>query len=69
MALMGGRHYAEIGALGANEEPLVRNAIVELSSRSAEPRTIDRAIAKIASANRGIYSDTLHRKFDPQASN
>jgi uncharacterized protein DUF3363 len=64
----GRTHYAEIGALAANEEPLVRNAIVELSSRSAEPRAIDRAIAKIASARGGIYSDRLHREFDPQAS-
>jgi type IV secretory pathway VirD2 relaxase len=64
----GRTHYAEIGALAANEEPLVRNAIVELSSRSAEPRAIDRAIAKIASMYDGIYSDRLHREFDPQAS-
>ena len=64
----GRTHYAEIGDLAANEEPLVRNAIVELSSRSAEPRAIDRAIAKIASTRDGIYSDRLHREFDPQAS-
>lgn len=64
----GWTHYVEIGALAANEEPLVRNAIVELSSRSAEPRAIDRAIARIASARDGIYSDRLHREFDAQAS-
>jgi type IV secretory pathway VirD2 relaxase len=43
----GRTHYAEIGALAANEEALVRNMIVELNSRAAEPRAIDRAIAKI----------------------
>jgi type IV secretory pathway VirD2 relaxase len=64
----GRTHYVEIGALTANEEPLVRNTIVELSSRSAEPRAIDRAIASIATAHDGIYSDRLHREFDPQAS-
>ncbi|MCP3407620.1 relaxase/mobilization nuclease RlxS [Bradyrhizobium sp. CCGB01] len=64
----GRTHYAEIGAVGANEEPLVRNAIVELSSRAAEPRQIDRTIAKIAAAHNGHYSDRLHRQFDPQAS-
>src|SRR5207247_1023649 len=54
--------------IAANEEPLVRNTIVELSSPSAEPRAIDRAIASIATAHDGIYSDRLHREFDPQAS-
>jgi hypothetical protein len=66
--LDGRTHYAEIGALAAHEEPLVRNTIVELSSRSAEPRPIDRTIAKVAAAHHGIYSDRLHREFDPRAS-
>ncbi|MHC2333459.1 relaxase/mobilization nuclease RlxS [Bradyrhizobium sp. USDA 4454] len=64
----GRTHYAEIGALGANDEPPVRNAILELRSRAAEPRTIDRTIAEIAARHGGIYSDRLHREFDPQAS-
>jgi Protein of unknown function (DUF3363) len=64
----GRTHYAEIGALAANEEALVRNTIVELSSRAAEPRAIDRVIAKIAAVHHGLYSDRLHREFDPQAS-
>jgi type IV secretory pathway VirD2 relaxase len=64
----GRTHYAEIGAHAANEESLVRNTIVELSSRAGEPRAIDRVIAKIATAHRGLYSDRLHREFDPQAS-
>ncbi|OCK59870.1 relaxase/mobilization nuclease RlxS [Bradyrhizobium sp. LMTR 3] len=67
--LDGRTHYADIGAISPNEEPLVRNAIVELKSRTAEPREIDRTIAKIAAANHGTYSDRLHRQFDPQASN
>ncbi|MCA6110800.1 relaxase/mobilization nuclease RlxS [Bradyrhizobium cenepequi] len=64
----GRTHYAEIGALGANEEPPVRNAILELRSRAVEPREMDRTIAKIAAAHHGIYSDHLHRAFDVQAS-
>ncbi|MHC2463319.1 relaxase/mobilization nuclease RlxS [Bradyrhizobium embrapense] len=64
----GRTHYAEIGALGANDEPPVRNAILELRSRAAQPRTIDRTIAEIAARHGGIYSDRLHREFDPQAS-
>ena len=61
-------HYVDLGAVSTGEEPLVRNTIVELSSRRAEPREIDRTIAKIAAAENGIYSDQLHREFDPQAS-
>lgn len=64
----GRTHYVDIGALAANDEPLVRNTIVELSSRRAEPRDIDRTIAKIAAAQQGVYSEPLHRQFDPQAS-
>jgi hypothetical protein len=64
----GRTHYAEIGALSANDEPLVQNTIVELRSRPAKPREIDRAIAKIAAGQRGVYSDRLHREFDPKAS-
>jgi len=64
----GRTHYAELGVLAANDEPLVRGAIVELRSRAAEPREIDRTIAKIAAGNHGVYSDRLHHQFDPQAS-
>lgn len=64
----GRTHYAEVGALGANEEPPVRNTILELRSRVVEPRAIDRTIAEIAARHGGIYSDHAHRQFDPQAS-
>ncbi|WP_316233779.1 relaxase/mobilization nuclease RlxS [Bradyrhizobium sp. SZCCHNPS2010] len=64
----GRTHYAEVGVLSANDEPVVRNAIVELRSRPAEPREIDRTIARIAASQDGLYSDRLHREFDPKAS-
>ncbi|MCW1991870.1 relaxase/mobilization nuclease RlxS [Bradyrhizobium diazoefficiens] len=64
----GRTHYAEIGALGANEEAPVRNMILELRSRVAEPRAMDRTIASVAARHGGIYSDRLHREFDPQVS-
>uniref|UniRef100_A0A973WNW4 Relaxase/mobilization nuclease and DUF3363 domain-containing protein n=2 Tax=Bradyrhizobium quebecense TaxID=2748629 RepID=A0A973WNW4_9BRAD len=64
----GRTHYAELGILRANEEPPVRNTILELRSRVAEPRAIDRTIAEIAARHGGIYSDRLHREFAPQAS-
>jgi len=64
----GRTHYAEVGSLGAKEEAPVRNTILELRPRAAEPRAIDRTIAEIAAAHGGIYSDRLHREFDRQAS-
>ncbi|MEY9148696.1 relaxase/mobilization nuclease RlxS [Bradyrhizobium elkanii] len=64
----GRTHYAEIGSLGVDEEAPVRNTILELRSRVAEPRVIDRMIAEIAARHGGSYSDRLHREFDPQAS-
>lgn len=64
----GRTHYAEIGAVGPNEEPPVRSTILELRSRAAEPRAIDRTIAGIAASHDGTYGERLHREFDPQAS-
>jgi type IV secretory pathway VirD2 relaxase len=64
----GRTHYAEIGSLASNEEPPIRGSIVELIPGRAEPRAIDRAIAEAAARQNGIYSDRLHRQFDPQAS-
>ncbi|WP_256375373.1 relaxase/mobilization nuclease domain-containing protein [Bradyrhizobium sp. WSM3983] len=64
----GRTHYAELGTLGANEEPPVRNTILELRSRVAEPRATDRTIAEIAAMHDGNYSERLHRTFDSHAS-
>ncbi|UWU66134.1 relaxase/mobilization nuclease RlxS [Bradyrhizobium sp. NC92] len=64
----GRTHYAEIGTLRANEEAPVRNTILELRARVAEPRAMDRTIASVAARHGGSYSDRLHREFDPQAS-
>ncbi|TWB89910.1 type IV secretory pathway VirD2 relaxase [Bradyrhizobium macuxiense] len=64
----GRTHYAEVGVLGANEELPARSTILELRPRSAEARQIDRTIAEVAAANRGRYSERLHRAFDRQAS-
>ncbi|WP_420970832.1 relaxase/mobilization nuclease RlxS [Bradyrhizobium sp. B120] len=64
----GRTHYAEVGALGANEELPARSTILELRPRSAERRPVDRTIAEVAAANAGLYSEHLHRELDPQAS-
>lgn len=64
----GRTHYAEIGSLSGRDEAPVRNTIVEIRSRTAEPREIDRTIAAIAAAHRGRYSEHLHHEFDQRAS-
>ncbi|WP_027554900.1 relaxase/mobilization nuclease RlxS [Bradyrhizobium sp. Cp5.3] len=64
----GQTHYAEIGMLASTEEPPVRNSLLELRPRSAEPREIDRTIARVAAARQGVYSERLHRDYDPQVS-
>lgn len=66
--LDGRTHYAEIGTLAARDEAPVRNTIVEIKSRAAEPRQVDRTIAAVAAGHRGRYSAQLHHEFDRQAS-
>jgi type IV secretory pathway VirD2 relaxase len=65
----GRTHYAELGLRHLDDEPLVRNTIVELrAARDIVPRAIDRTIAEIASRHQGLYSADLHRDADPRAS-
>jgi type IV secretory pathway VirD2 relaxase len=64
----GRTHYVELGLRRAEDEPLVRNTIVELRAREAGPRQVDRTIAEIASRNQGLYGLDLHRETDPRAS-
>ena len=61
-------HYVDLGVRRANEEPLVRNTIVEVRTRQTAPREVDRVIAEIASRNQGLYSTDIHRQADPRAS-
>lgn len=64
----GRTHYVELGIRHPEDEPLVRNTIVELRTPETSPRTVDRTIAEVASVNQGLYSADLHRAADPQAS-
>jgi len=64
----GRTHYVELGLRHVDDEPLVRNMIVELRAHETGPRSVDRIISEIASGNRGLYSVDLHRDADPQAS-
>ena len=63
----GKAHYVDIGHDQQFGE-LRTGAIVEVASRSNEPRPADRTIDEIARANDGGYSPELHRRFDPKAS-
>jgi len=64
----GRTHYVDLGLRRGDDEPLVRNTIVELRARETSPRQADRTIAEIASRNQGLYSADLHRDTDPRAS-
>ncbi|QDW40495.1 DUF3363 domain-containing protein [Bradyrhizobium sp. KBS0727] len=64
----GRTHYVELGLRRADDEPLVRNTIIELRARETGPRQVDRTIADIATRNQGLYSVDIHRDTDPRAS-
>jgi len=64
----GRTHYVDLGLRRTEDEPLVRNTIVELRARETGPRQVDRTIAEIASRNQGLYSADIHRDTDPRAS-
>ncbi|HVQ66222.1 MAG TPA: DUF3363 domain-containing protein, partial [Bradyrhizobium sp.] len=64
----GRTHYVELGVRHVDDEPLVRNTIVELRARDVAPRPVDRTIAEIASRHHGVYSIDRHRDADPRAS-
>ena len=64
----GRTHYVELGVRHVDDEPLVRNTIVELRARDVGPRPVDRTIADIASRHHGVYSIDRHRDADPRMS-
>jgi len=63
----GKTHYADVGKV-SDIEAYKNGNIVELSPQNIEPRKVDFNIAKIANANKGIYSEELHKQHDPKAS-
>lgn len=64
----GRAHYVELGVRHVDDEPLVRNTIVELRASDVAPRPVDRNIAEIASRHHGVYSIDRHRDADPRMS-
>ncbi|MEJ0024946.1 MAG: relaxase/mobilization nuclease RlxS [Rhizomicrobium sp.] len=61
----GRAHYVEIGEV---HEDLALGSIVRVTGRPAEPREVDRTVARIAERNAGRYSAELHHRADPAAS-
>ncbi|MBS0470934.1 MAG: relaxase/mobilization nuclease and DUF3363 domain-containing protein [Proteobacteria bacterium] len=63
--LDGRAHYVELGE-ARDDVPV--GSIVQIRSREAEPREVDRTVARIAEQNGGRYSAELHRQADTSAS-
>jgi type IV secretory pathway VirD2 relaxase len=61
----GRAHYVD---LGETRDELPAGSIVRVTGRPAEPREVDRTVARIAGQNAGRYSTELHRIADPSAS-
>lgn len=61
----GRAHFVDVGE-ARDELPL--GAIVRVAGRPAEPRDVDRTVARIAHRNGGRYSEALHHIADPAAS-
>jgi type IV secretory pathway VirD2 relaxase len=61
----GRAHYVDIGE--AHDE-LPAGSIIRVTGRPAEPREVDRTVARIAERNEGRYSADLHHLAEPSAS-
>src|SRR6185312_46254 len=62
----GRAHYVEIGVGGTNDGR--ERAIVRISPTPVSVRDVDRTVAEIATANGGRYSEDIHFRHDPTAS-
>jgi hypothetical protein len=62
----GRAHYVELGPAG-NEQGR-EGAIVRISPAPVVVRDVDRTVAEIAAANGGRYSENIHFRHDPTAS-
>lgn len=59
-------HLYDIGE-GHRTEPLGDQAIIRVTPRMPEVKTVDRTIAEVAAGNGGHYDVDSHLKFDPSA--
>ncbi|ADM09199.1 hypothetical protein PB2503_05632 [Parvularcula bermudensis HTCC2503] len=63
-ALDGERWHVGLGETLPGAVP-PKDAVVEISPAARSPRASDKTIARIAALNGGLYSDSLHKAFDP----
>jgi hypothetical protein len=64
----GRAHYVEIGSAGDGDRIAGEGAIVRIAPTPIEARDVDRTVAEIAAANGGLYSEDIHYRHDPTAS-
>jgi len=62
----GRTHYVEIGKADEGM-PTCEGAIVQITPKRAQARTVDHTIAEVAAANVGRYSIDIHLRHDPAA--
>jgi hypothetical protein len=60
-------HYVAIGRADAMPA-CFEGSIIRVEPKRAEPRPADHVIAEVAAASGGVYSEALHRRHDPAAS-
>ena len=64
--LDGRAHYIDIGK-GEATEPMPEGIIIRVTSKSLDPRKVDRTVTEVAAANGGRYNIDIHLKQDPRA--
>lgn len=67
-AIDGRAHYVEIGEGGGADMTIREGAIVRISPTPVETRDVDRTVSEIAGRNGGRYSEAIHYRHDPTAS-
>lgn len=63
----GRTHYIDVGR-GEAVEPVSEGAIIQITPKRVEPRSVDRTIAAVAAANDGRYDIEIHLRHDPTTS-
>lgn len=67
-AIDGRTHYVEVGEGGGADMAIREGVIVRISPTPVEARDVDRTVEEIAGRNGGRYSEDIHYRHDPTAS-
>jgi len=63
----GQTHYVEIGSGRGVDDLTKEGAVVRVTPTLVEMRDVDRTVAEIATASGGLYSEDIHLRHDPTA--